>query len=125
MSEDVIPLNTPLPNGDTSIRVSPGQFISMPVRDGLNVDPLIWGDDALEFKWASSVARPDATLANVAMNLDTRRPERWANPPEAVSSIPGVWGHLLTFLGGPHACIGYRFSVIECVQVMSRVMHLC
>ena len=50
MSEDVIPLNTPLPNGDTSIRVSPGQFISMPVRDGLNVDPLIWGDDALRFR---------------------------------------------------------------------------
>ena len=34
-----------------------------------------------------------------------------------MSSIPGVWGHLLTFLGGPHACIGYRFSVTEYVPL--------
>ena len=30
--------------------------------------------------------------------------------------MPGVWGHLLTFLGGPHACIGYRFSLVEYVR---------
>ncbi|KAG5642331.1 hypothetical protein DXG03_003006 [Asterophora parasitica] len=40
------------------------------------------------------------------------RPERWEKVPEAVSSIPGVWGHMLTFLGGPRACIGYRFSLV-------------
>ena len=27
-----------------------------------------------------------------------------------------MWGHLLTFLGGPHACIGYRFSLVEYVR---------
>ena len=27
-----------------------------------------------------------------------------------------MWGHMLTFLGGPHACIGYRFALIESVQ---------
>lgn len=41
------------------------------------------------------------------------RPERWDNLPAAVSSIPGVWGNLLTFLGGARACIGYRFSLVE------------
>lgn len=45
----------------------------------------------------------------------TYRPERWQQPPEAISAIPGVWGHLLTFIGGPRACIGFRFSLIECV----------
>jgi cytochrome P450 len=41
------------------------------------------------------------------------RPERWESVPEAVSNIPGVWGNMLTFLGGPRSCIGYRFSLME------------
>lgn len=53
----------------------------------------IWGEDAREF-----------------------RPERWQQPPEGSSAIPGVWGRLLTFIGGPRSCIGYRFAVVECVH---------
>ena len=41
------------------------------------------------------------------------RPERWENIPKSASSVPGVWGNLLTFIGGPRACIGYRFSLVE------------
>jgi cytochrome P450 len=33
--------------------------------------------------------------------------------PDTVKSIPGLWGPLLTFINGTHACIGYRFSLIE------------
>jgi hypothetical protein len=35
--------------------------------------------------------------------------------PETVKSVPGVWGNVLSFLGGAHACIGYRFSLLEFV----------
>ncbi|KAH8102301.1 cytochrome P450 [Cristinia sonorae] len=72
-----------------SISVAKGDFIMLPIL-AINRSKTIWGEDAHEFK-----------------------PERWVNPPEAVSGIPGVWGHLMTFIGGPRACIGYRFSLIE------------
>lgn len=45
--------------------------------------------------------------------LIDRRPERWDHLTETVSGIPGVWGNMMTFIGGPKACIGYRFSIVE------------
>lgn len=53
---------------------------------------------------------------SVAYELNKgNRPERWENAPEAITSIPGVWGNMLSFLAGPRACIGYRFSLVESV----------
>ena len=43
----------------------------------------------------------------------TARPERWENPPAGIASISSAWNHLMTFLGGPRACIGFRFSIVE------------
>ncbi|KAH7907834.1 cytochrome P450 [Hygrophoropsis aurantiaca] len=93
MKDDVIPLDIPFTdkNGQvqTEIRVSKGDYIVVPIL-AINRSEALWGPDAKEFK-----------------------PERWESPPESLSNIPGVWGHLLTFLGGPRACIGYRFALIE------------
>lgn len=41
------------------------------------------------------------------------RPERWQNLPEKVHGMPGVYSNILSFLAGPHACIGFRFSLAE------------
>ncbi|KAF7288855.1 Cytochrome P450 [Mycena chlorophos] len=75
-------------------RVKKGQPFLVPIA-ALNKDTNIWGPDALEFK-----------------------PERWetTQPPPSdllATAIPGVWGHMLTFLGGPRGCIGFRFSLVE------------
>jgi cytochrome P450 len=43
----------------------------------------------------------------------TRSPERWESSLAPTTNIPGIWGHMLTFLGGPRSCIGYRFSLVE------------
>ncbi|KAE9404971.1 cytochrome P450 [Gymnopus androsaceus JB14] len=91
--DDVIPLSQPVidRNGVThnTLSVQKGQAISISIL-AINRDKAVWGEDALEFK-----------------------PERWQNIPEAATSIPGVWGNMMTFLGGAKACIGYRFSLIE------------
>ncbi|KAH7910533.1 cytochrome P450 [Hygrophoropsis aurantiaca] len=93
MKDDILPLDNPFTDKhgqvQTEIKVSKGDPIFIPIL-AINRSEAIWGPDAKEFK-----------------------PERWESPPESASNIPGIWGHLLTFLGGPRACIGYRFSLIE------------
>jgi cytochrome P450 len=43
------------------------------------------------------------------------RPARWTDGglPEAVKSVPGVFGNVMSFIGGAHGCIGYKFSLYE------------
>ncbi|EPQ50326.1 cytochrome P450 [Gloeophyllum trabeum ATCC 11539] len=76
------------------IRVAKGDIVFIPILV-LNRAQAIWGDDAEEF-----------------------RPERWEKIPEAASKVPGIWGNLMTFLGGQHACIGYRFSIVEMKAIL-------
>ncbi|KAI0828299.1 cytochrome P450 [Trametes gibbosa] len=91
--DDVIPTSEPVVDRDGrvlhGIRIGRGNRVIISVL-ALNRSSAIWGEDALEF-----------------------RPERWDNPPEGASNIPGVWGNSLAFSGGVHACIGFRFSVVE------------
>ncbi|KAJ3724075.1 cytochrome P450 [Lentinula raphanica] len=96
MKDDSIPLSTPYTDRNgivhNDIQVSKGDTIFVPVL-AVNRSKDLWGEDAKDFK-----------------------PERWLTPasiPTAVSTIPGVWGNMLSFLGGTHACIGYRFSLVE------------
>ncbi|KAF7313719.1 hypothetical protein HMN09_00528900 [Mycena chlorophos] len=93
MKDDVLPLGRTYIDNDgreyDSLPLRKGQLIHIPVK-AVHTDKSIWGPDAEEFI-----------------------PERWDKLPEAVSSIPGVYANLLTFLGGPHSCIGYRFSMAE------------
>ncbi|KAJ2915623.1 hypothetical protein MD484_g4784, partial [Candolleomyces efflorescens] len=60
---------------------------------GSNTTPELWGPDSYEWK-----------------------PERWlAPPPEKLveARIPGVYSHLMTFIGGSRSCIGFKFSQME------------
>ncbi|KAJ2914197.1 hypothetical protein MD484_g6203, partial [Candolleomyces efflorescens] len=94
-SDDILPLDTPFKGRDgrfhRTLRVSKGQTILISIL-AINRSKEIWGEDSFEFK-----------------------PERWESLPDSVKSIPGVWGNTLSFLAGPRACIGYKFSIIEYV----------
>ncbi|CUA74247.1 Cytochrome P450 4A25 [Rhizoctonia solani] len=71
------------------ISLQKGDMIIVPIMT-LHEMKEIWGEDAAEF-----------------------RPERWERLPEAANEMPGVLGHLMTFIHGQRSCIGYRFSIIE------------
>ncbi|KAJ7016830.1 cytochrome P450 [Mycena alexandri] len=91
IQDDIVPLSQPFTDihgiVHETLKVTKGQTIMIPIL-AMNRDKAIWGPDAMEFV-----------------------PERWES--DIKNSLPGVWGHMLTFLGGPRACIGYRFSLVE------------
>ncbi|KAI0717428.1 cytochrome P450 [Cerioporus squamosus] len=63
-----------------------------------NRDPVLWGPDADEW-----------------------RPSRWLEPlPRELEEahIPGVYSHLMTFIGGSRACIGFKLAQVEIKTVM-------
>jgi len=96
--DDCIPLSKPFTDRKgivhNEIRIRKGQSIMVPIAV-INRDKLIWGEDSTEFN-----------------------PERWANIPDAAASVPGIWANLMTFFGGPRACIGFRFALVEIKAVL-------
>uniref|UniRef100_A0A8H7Y036 Cytochrome P450 n=1 Tax=Psilocybe cubensis TaxID=181762 RepID=A0A8H7Y036_PSICU len=102
----VLPLATP-------IKGLNGQQISeVPVPAGTNVfvsilasnrNPDLWGPDSYEWK-----------------------PERWLSPlpePLITAHMPGIYSHLMTFIGGGRACIGFKFSQLEMKVVLALMVE--
>ncbi|KAI0763276.1 cytochrome P450 [Trametes elegans] len=90
VEDDLLPLGDPVyikGVPQDHICVPKGTPIVIPIL-AINRDKTLWGEDALEF-----------------------RPERWDALPASVSNIPGIWAHNLTFMGGQHACLGFRFAL--------------
>ncbi|KAJ2929646.1 hypothetical protein H1R20_g7436, partial [Candolleomyces eurysporus] len=74
----------------------------LPVSTPVTTLDEIWGPDASEWK-----------------------PERWLSPlPDRVAEarVPGIYSHMMTFLGGGRACIGFKFSQLEMKVVLSLLL---
>ncbi|CAE6376625.1 unnamed protein product [Rhizoctonia solani] len=76
----------------TRVFVDKGTYIYLSL-DGANRDLRTWGEDA-------NVFRPSRWLDSTPSNLHGSR-------------MPGIYSSLMTFSGGPRACIGFRFSQLE------------
>lgn len=102
--EDVVPLAKPIRTEAglpmEEIRVPRGTRIVGSIA-GYNRNPDVWGDDA-----------------------DAFNPDRWMKDDEKEVITVGVYANLLTFWGGPRACIGWRLAVIETqvflIEIISR-----
>ncbi|VDC00282.1 unnamed protein product [Peniophora sp. CBMAI 1063] len=101
--DDIVPLRTPIVGTDGVVRneihVSKGDNIVFMIQV-LNQWEEYWGEDAHQF-----------------------RPERWSQLPDAVKELPGVFGNMLTFFAGTHACIGYRFSIAEMKALLFTIVR--
>ncbi|KAJ7932189.1 cytochrome P450 [Mycena leptocephala] len=98
----VLPLSEPMTgvNGSpiTEIFVPSGTIVHIGMR-AANTRRTIWGPDANEWK-----------------------PERWLAPlPQTVvdAQIPGVYSKLMTFIGGPRGCIGFKFAEMSMKVILS------
>ncbi|KAJ3774513.1 cytochrome P450 [Lentinula raphanica] len=99
----VVPLHKPIVGLDgTEIReiaVPKGTVVFVSIYNA-NRNPDLWGKDANEWK-----------------------PERWLSDlPDKLTDarIPGVYSHLMTFIGGGRSCIGFKFSQLEMKQPLAR-----
>ncbi|KAJ4473900.1 cytochrome P450 [Lentinula aciculospora] len=92
VKDDVIPLSEPILLRSnkvvTGVHIRKGSFVHVPI-EGMNYIKDVWGDDALSFK-----------------------PERWLSPPPTALQYPGL-ANVMSFTFGPHACIGWRFALLE------------
>ncbi|KAF5392164.1 hypothetical protein D9757_001399 [Collybiopsis confluens] len=100
--DTVISLSKPVTGRDGSrmqeIPITRGTHIFIPITTS-NTNPDLWLEDAREWK-----------------------PERWLSPlPETLLSarVPGVYSHLMTFIAGNRACIGFTMAQLEMKVVLS------
>jgi cytochrome P450 len=105
----------------SSVPVRKGEMVAVPIRL-VNHDTAIWGADAGEWR---CVLRP--LCGGSSLIILSHRPERWMDGSvgEKAKAIPGLWGSTLAFSGGSHSCIGYKFTIYECVPPASSSPLCC
>ncbi|KAJ7045147.1 cytochrome P450 [Mycena alexandri] len=102
-SEDsVLPLSSEIVTSTgerlTEVPVKKGQFIHLAVASHQRSEAL-WGADAHEFK-----------------------PSRWLKDEPCIGQALGPYAHLLSFLGGPRVCPGWRFALLEMQVLLAEIL---
>ncbi|KAJ7897582.1 cytochrome P450 [Mycena olivaceomarginata] len=99
ISERMAVADTVIPLGD-GIRTSKGRYIShLPVRKGQIVNLGIASYQQLESRWGK--------------DAHEFKPSRWLEGGVFKGEAVGPYANLLSFLGGPRTCLGWRFAILE------------
>lgn len=98
-----LPLQYPIKSKDgkamiKNIHITKGMTLHLSLQ-AANKDERTWGADAEEFK-------PDRWLGSLPTSVTESR-------------MPGIYSSTMTFLGGPRACPGVKFSQLEMKIVLS------
>ncbi|PBK92235.1 PAH-inducible cytochrome P450 monooxygenase PC-PAH 4 [Armillaria gallica] len=100
--DDIIPLGEPIATTEDTIAyevpVSKGQIVTASVYT-YNRLPSVWGDDAEQWN-----------------------PQRFLRPREREQVSLGVFSNLMSFSGGVHSCIGWRFAVMEIQALVTELL---
>ncbi|KAI8974228.1 cytochrome P450 [Trametes punicea] len=103
--DTILPLSAPIRGIDGSL------IHSVPVTKGMRVMTDLMGSNCNKELWGA--------------DADEWKPLRWLKPlPRAVEDarIPGVYSHLMTFIGGGRACIGFKFSQLQMKVVLATLI---
>jgi len=102
LQDTVIPLSQ-------SITTATGEIISqIPVRNGQIVLVRVASYQRLESRWGE--------------DAHEFRPSRWLEGTVSKGEAVGPYANLLTFLGGPHTCLGWRFAILEMQVVICELV---
>ncbi|KAJ7323211.1 cytochrome P450 [Mycena albidolilacea] len=102
VQDTVIPLSE-------SIALKTGQRINqVPVRKGQTVFVGIASYQQLQSRWGD--------------DAEKYRPSRWIDGTVSPGEGLGPYANLLTFLGGPHTCLGWRFAILEMQVVVCELV---
>ncbi|KAF7303041.1 hypothetical protein MKEN_01267400 [Mycena kentingensis (nom. inval.)] len=102
LQDTVLPLSTPMTGVDgsqiTEVFVPKGTLVHVGIK-AANTREAYWGPDARQWK-----------------------PERWLVPlPSTIADadIPGIVPKLMSFIGGPRGCIGFKFAEMSMKVVLA------
>ncbi|KIO22087.1 hypothetical protein M407DRAFT_28362 [Tulasnella calospora MUT 4182] len=102
--DSALPVSKPIVGKDgierNEIHVQKDSIIIIPIVS-INRDKAIWGEDA-----------------------DKLKPERWLEKNNSYAAeYPTVFSGIMTFLGGPRACIGYRLAIMEIKVILFTLLR--
>ncbi|KAJ6548578.1 cytochrome P450, partial [Mycena capillaripes] len=105
LQDTIIPLSE-------SIVTSTGEHLSqIPVVKGQVVVVAVASYQRLQSRWGE--------------DADKFRPSRWLDGTVSKGDAIGPYANLLTFLGGPHTCLGWRFALLEMQVVLCELVGKC
>ncbi|KIJ54811.1 hypothetical protein M422DRAFT_64043 [Sphaerobolus stellatus SS14] len=128
--DTILPLQYPIRSASgvelSSIAVPAGTGILISILAS-NHNKAIWGEDASEWKperWLTSSGESIVRSGKLDQVLGETENTTGTNA-KHVTKYPGVYGTMMTFLGGGRACIGFKFAEMELKQIVTTFLtHL-